>query len=230
MTDNRIEKIRAEVERLKSQLLRGACSSQIAMETKCKEEAYDEVLALLDSLQEEPKKCMYARDNYTDEDRKVLCDGCEEECIEKVNEERKRDLSLWSLEDFENNFFEIIKPYKDSRNYKNLCIRLVLWRSELWRWIHWKKRKEETVSEDLNTELDKYIKEHFTIDKEQLDRFGLEEKDYMYSMDKSDMLILIHHFADWQKQQILKAMDLGEPPYLISVEQAYYNVKKMLED
>lgn len=31
-------------------------------------------------LQEEPKACMYSKDSYTDEDRKVLCDGCEEEC------------------------------------------------------------------------------------------------------------------------------------------------------
>ena len=51
MTDK--EKIRKEVEKLKSQLLRGACSSQIAMETRCKEEAYNEVLAIIDTMQEE---------------------------------------------------------------------------------------------------------------------------------------------------------------------------------
>ena len=34
----------------------------------------------------------------------------------------------------------------------------------------------------------------------------------------------------WQKQQIKKAMDLGEPPYLISVEQAYYRTLKLLEE
>jgi len=53
MTD-KLQKIREEVERLKSNLMYGACSSQIAMETRCKEEAYNEVLAILDSLQEEP--------------------------------------------------------------------------------------------------------------------------------------------------------------------------------
>lgn len=31
-------------------------------------------------LVEEPKKCMFTKDNYTDEDRKVLCDGCKEDC------------------------------------------------------------------------------------------------------------------------------------------------------
>ena len=53
MTD-KVQKIREEVEKLKSQLLRGACASQIAMETRCKEEAYNEVLAILDTMQEEP--------------------------------------------------------------------------------------------------------------------------------------------------------------------------------
>lgn len=42
------------------------------------------VLFYIDSMQEEPtevkSKCMYTNDNYTDEDRKVLCEGCEEDC------------------------------------------------------------------------------------------------------------------------------------------------------
>lgn len=48
---NIIGKIRTGIEELKSRLIRGACASQIAMETRCKEEAYDEVLAILDSLE-----------------------------------------------------------------------------------------------------------------------------------------------------------------------------------
>ena len=48
---NIINKIRTSVEELKSRLIRGACSSQIAMDTRCKEEAYDEVLAILNSLE-----------------------------------------------------------------------------------------------------------------------------------------------------------------------------------
>ena len=46
------EKLKAEIERLKGQLIRGACAAQIEMETNCKEEAYDEVLSLLDTLEE----------------------------------------------------------------------------------------------------------------------------------------------------------------------------------
>lgn len=55
MTD-KVQKIREEVVKLKSNLMYGACSSQIAMETCCKEEAYNEVLAILDTIQEEQKE------------------------------------------------------------------------------------------------------------------------------------------------------------------------------
>lgn len=40
-----------EIEKLKGQLLKGACSSQISMQTHCKEEAYDEVLSFLNTLE-----------------------------------------------------------------------------------------------------------------------------------------------------------------------------------
>lgn len=76
MTDK--EKIRNEIEKLKAQLIRGACSSQIAMETRCKEEAYNEVLTILDTLQEEPV-CEELEKNEQkpwseeDEDRLISC-------------------------------------------------------------------------------------------------------------------------------------------------------------
>lgn len=47
---NKIEEAIVKIEELKSQLIRGACSSQIAMETACKEEAYNEVLDILNSI------------------------------------------------------------------------------------------------------------------------------------------------------------------------------------
>lgn len=69
--------------------------------------------------------------------------------------------------------------------------------------------QEEPVSEDLEEELDSYIKDNFTIDKEQLDRFGLDEKDYMYSMDKSDMLAMVRHFTELQhKKDVVITEDL----------------------
>ena len=38
-----------------------------------------DTLNFIDSLQEEPV-CAFSTNRYTNEDRKVLCDGCEEEC------------------------------------------------------------------------------------------------------------------------------------------------------
>ena len=61
--------------------------------------------------------------------------------------------------------------------------------------------QKEPVSDDLNIELDKYIKDNFTVDKEQLDRFGIEEKDYMYSMDKIDILTMVRYFTNLQKEK-----------------------------
>ena len=49
-----IDQLKAEIERLKKQLVRGACAAQIQMETSCKEEAYNEVLSFLATLEENP--------------------------------------------------------------------------------------------------------------------------------------------------------------------------------
>lgn len=44
-------------------------------------------------LEENPQECMCSKDNYTDEDRKALCDGCEEECrFNKKEESVSEDL------------------------------------------------------------------------------------------------------------------------------------------
>ena len=57
-----IAKIKAEIERLKGQLIRGACAAQIEMRTMCKEEAYDEVLSFLSTLESEKPKPISTED------------------------------------------------------------------------------------------------------------------------------------------------------------------------
>ena len=77
MTDK--EKIRAEiVDRINCYK-----GSEVNFHNRISE--LENILAFIDSMQEEPKKCMYSKDNYTDEDRKILCDGCEEDCNFKPN-------------------------------------------------------------------------------------------------------------------------------------------------
>lgn len=42
--------IKNHILKLKSELVRGSCASQVAMETNCKEEAYDEILKFIEFL------------------------------------------------------------------------------------------------------------------------------------------------------------------------------------
>jgi len=51
---NKVEKIKAEIERLKKSLPWGSCASQLSMECNCKNEAYNEVLSYIDTLEKEP--------------------------------------------------------------------------------------------------------------------------------------------------------------------------------
>ena len=63
---SKAEKIKAEIERLKSSLPWGSCASQVSMECNCKDEAYNEVLSYIDSLEEEPvsEDLEYASEKY----------------------------------------------------------------------------------------------------------------------------------------------------------------------
>ena len=66
------EKLKAEIERLKARLVRGACAAQIEMETNCKEEAYNEVLAILDSLEDDSPKWKKSKRVVVDNDG-IIC-------------------------------------------------------------------------------------------------------------------------------------------------------------
>ena len=55
-----------------------------SMQKEAKKEAVikvEKIMAEVDAkFPKFAKECMYSKDDYTDEDRKVLCDGCEEKC------------------------------------------------------------------------------------------------------------------------------------------------------
>lgn len=108
--------------------------------------------------------------------------------------------------------------------------------------------KEEPVSEDLDEAGKEWLRPQ--LDKSYAN-YGEAKMMELTHFDGYSMLEAIEFGAQWQrdqilncnatllrtfelgkiemKHQILKAMDLGEPPYLISVEKAYYDVKKLLE-
>lgn len=142
------------------------------------------VAEFIDSLQEEPKECMYSKDDYTDEDRKTLCVGCEEEC--RFNK-KKEPIS----EEFEKALAEEWQGYVDrgaatvdalEDNTQELAFAKGFYRG-------WHYRKEEPVSKDL------------------------EEFINTIKLLTSNTALLTfeygcHEGAKWQKQQLLaKAVD-----------------------
>ena len=64
-----LEKVKQEIERLKRQLIRGACAAGIAMEMSCKEEAYNEILSFIDSLQDDSK--VVKNDHFDELDKEI---------------------------------------------------------------------------------------------------------------------------------------------------------------
>lgn len=82
MTDKEIfEKLEAEIERLENYENESVTSSDTRFGwIHGKTFALTSIRVLLDSMQKEPKECMYSKDNYTDKDRKVLCEDCKEKC------------------------------------------------------------------------------------------------------------------------------------------------------
>lgn len=94
-----------------------------------------------------------------------------------------------------------------------------LWKDELIKLA----KSEEPVSEDLKEAANDYA---VTVYNNYLDNpKAFENKDADTLNEDA-----FKAGAKWQKQQIKKSLDLGEPPYLISVEQAYYRTVKLLED
>ena len=84
-----------------------------------------ELLSFIDSMQEEPKKCMYSKDDFTNEDRKVLCDDCEEECKYAQKEEPVSE----ELGDYIN---ELSKQFTEVSFAKlsRIAVRVAKWKEE----------------------------------------------------------------------------------------------------
>lgn len=113
MTD-KVQKIREEVEKLiyGFNLEADIASCEDAEAEKFADIKYQlckKILDYIDEVQKEPvseKKCIFTKDNYTDEDRKVLCEDCKEKCEYSKKEEPVR-------EDFEKALARDWQDYND---------------------------------------------------------------------------------------------------------------------
>jgi hypothetical protein len=131
MTD-KVHKIREEVIRLQNELIqekeKGFGSD---IDDACILELQN-VLTYIDSLQKEPvseKKCMFTKDSYTDDDRKVLCKDCDEKCEYSKKEEPvsepNKELAETYLAVFDKKFPVLPtlkgKQLADYKNFLNKC-------------------------------------------------------------------------------------------------------------
>lgn len=135
---DKLDKLVAEIERLYHQSLvdenrQAEWGLSSAACTSCgKSKACKELLSFIDSMQKEPKECMYSKDNYTNEDRKALCDGCKEECKFNKNEEPANDSfeaevkKLWE-EINTGHSYSIVDSYNQ---FYGLCMEIADWQKE----------------------------------------------------------------------------------------------------
>lgn len=138
---DKLAKVRAEIERLENYKNESVTSSDTRFGwIHGKTFALTSIRVLLDSMQKEPKKCMYSKDNYTDEDRKVLCEDCEEECKFNKKEEPVSEI------DFEQELYKYFGQVKDF----TLGMRIAKRFYEIGR-IY-----QKTVSEDLEQAAQRY--------------------------------------------------------------------------
>ena len=87
------------------------------------------------------KECMFTKDYYTDEDRKSLCDGCEEKC----KYDKSDDFTKALAECIHNAQCNVVDPMVFAEIWKDELIKL--------------SKCEEPVSEDLEAEVKKLWEE-----------------------------------------------------------------------
>ena len=99
-----------------------------------------DLLSFIDSLQEEPKKCLFTKDSYTNEDRKVLCKDCDERCeYNKKEKPVSKDFEMALAEMVDKAQKCVVEPLVVAEQWKDELIKLA--------------KSEELVSEEFEEAL-----------------------------------------------------------------------------
>lgn len=133
----------------------------------------------------DPKYCIYTKDSYTDEERKVLCDGCEEDC--EYNQKKETDELTHSVTkisdqempvsvDLENAAFDYAEACKYKGGEKLLCVEHFKAGSQ------WKEQQMMVKAIDGDITFDYYGDDDKTYgciahDSFRLEDFGLKDRD-----------------------------------------------------
>jgi len=145
-----------------------------------------------DSMQEKPKQCMYFKDNYTEEDRKVLCEGCEEKCefnqvkestkTQHVNETCKENGNSLTQEPVSEDLEEAVNDYIGFAPEVDECLSVHCERKAFESGAEWQKEQMMAKAIDGVVTFDYYGDDDKTYgcvahDSFCLEDFGLKDRD-----------------------------------------------------
>lgn len=195
MTD-KVQKIREEVEMVVNRRLNLLNGDYFDLNKEA-DGFTNEIMDIIDSMQEEEippkfplisqKKCMYTKDDFTDEDRKVLCDGCKEECKyaqkeEPVSEDLEKEIDNY----VKRNGYDGLDSIEEVKYIAN-------------HFANWQKAKDKSVTKDLGEYINELSKQFPEVSFAKLSRIAVR-------------------VAKWQKEQMMaKAIDatIEEPEPLL---------------
>lgn len=159
-------------------------------------------------IKEEPKKCMYSKDDYTDEDRKVLCDGCVEECKYGKSD----DFTIALAECISQAQVRVVDPLVLAETWKDELIKLAKSEEPIYKsnWLAELQAKLDSLSkedfENVIAKYDKYGKEEPVSDdlESEIQRYNNSlnldaEENYEWDDIASNVILAARHFAKWQK-------------------------------
>jgi len=133
MTDKeKLEKVKVEIKRRYDKIIALPIGKDEQWEAimGAKVATLHSLLSFIDSMQKEPKECMYSKDNYTDEDRKVLCEGCEEKCkFNKKEEPVNEDLEK-AVDEYLSTYFGNEQEKQNWPFLKKMAIHFANWQKQ----------------------------------------------------------------------------------------------------
>lgn len=138
--------------------------------------AYVDDLLTLSNLEttEKERKCMYSKDDYTDEDRKVLCDGCKEGCKYSKSD----DFTIALAECIHQAQGRVVDPLVLAETWKDELIKLA--------------KSEEHVSEDLEDYINEISKQFPEVSFAKLSRIAVRvakwQKEHLWKPADGDDL------------------------------------------
>ena len=151
--------------------------------------------------------CTYSTNRYTEEDRRVLCDGCEEDCVH--NKEEKP-----SKKNFRERYKRIAQSDAFKKAHEGMSVGEVIpvEESSIPKIVDehfWEMLGKEPVSEELKDYADKYAAEtcHLMVVAGEYDDNSIEEYLMQACIDS----------ANWQKQQMMKKAVDAKASYTMSV-------------